>query len=84
MLRRSGELFRWAREQRRQSERFSEASFFHRLSERWRAVARRAPVVLPPPAVPAAAVRNNRLPRFWQKSNPAPKARPASPGSRRG
>jgi hypothetical protein len=35
MLRRSRELFRWARERRRQSDRLSEPRLFHQLQERW-------------------------------------------------
>lgn len=40
MLRRSRELFRWARERRRQSDRFAEPRLFHQLQERWDPVMR--------------------------------------------
>jgi hypothetical protein len=49
MLRRSRDLFRWARERRVQSERFTEPSVFHGLSQRWDPIVRHVPLAAPPP-----------------------------------
>jgi hypothetical protein len=59
MLKRTEELFRRARESRREAERFTEPSYFHQLSHhQWKPVTRNA--------APARAA--TELPLFWQKS----------------
>jgi len=62
MLKRSGELFRWARERRRQSERFSEPSIFHQLADQWKPVVRQAA------SFGRIAERKRILPLYWQKA----------------
>jgi hypothetical protein len=76
MLKRSRDLFRWARERRRQSERFTDPSFFHQLSQRWDPVARHEQ----PSAAAASSEPKRGLPLYWQKAN----ARPADPSRTRG
>lgn len=62
MLRRSCELFRWARERRRDSDRLTEPSMFRQLSRRWEPVT---------PVAPAAEViiesRTRRLVFAWPR-----------------
>jgi len=76
MLKRSRDLFRWARERRGQSGRFSEPSFFHQLSRRWDPAARHEQ----PSAAAASPERKNGLPLYWQKAN----SRPTDPTRTRG
>jgi hypothetical protein len=64
MLRRSRELFRWAREQRRQSDRFAEPRLFHQLQERWDPVIRREEAVAA--EAPLLIMRGKRSLFFWQ------------------
>jgi hypothetical protein len=66
MLKRSGELFRWARERRRQSERFTEPSIFHQLAHQWKPVVRQAA------SIGRVAERKGILPLYWQKATSRP------------
>jgi len=60
MLTRSQDLFRWARERRHQSGRFTEPSIFHSLAQRWEPVAR--------PAFPAVPIGEQKtIPCYWQQ-----------------
>jgi hypothetical protein len=63
MLKRSRELFRWARERRHESGRFTEPSVFHQLSQRWDPVVPHPlPAAAPPPPLPKG------LPPYWQQA----------------
>jgi hypothetical protein len=64
MLKRSAELFRRARERRRQSERFSEPTIFRQLSGRWDSAKRETPRADAPRITGV-----NGLPLYWQKAN---------------
>lgn len=61
MLRRSRDLFRWARERRRQSDRFAEPSMFRQLAQRWDPVTPRLPGRETP-----SPQRKPKLPLFWR------------------
>jgi hypothetical protein len=63
MLRRSRELFRWAREQRRQSNRFAEPRLFQQLQERWDPVIRREEAAA---AEAPVIMRGKKSLYFWQ------------------
>jgi hypothetical protein len=64
MLKRTEELFRRARESRREAERFTEPSYFHQLSHQWKPVTRNAA----PARAATEPERKPGLPLFWQKS----------------
>jgi hypothetical protein len=66
MLKRSAELFRRARERRKESERFTEPTIFRQLSRGWDSAKRESP------QGPARSSRTGNLPLFWQKANMRP------------
>jgi hypothetical protein len=63
MLRRSRELFRWARERRTQSDRFAEPRLFHQLQARWDPVIRREEK--PAAAEATVIMRGKKFLVFW-------------------
>jgi hypothetical protein len=65
MLKRSADLFRRARERRKQSERLSEPTIFRQLSGRWDSAKRQAPHAEAAPRTTSAS----GLPLYWQKAN---------------
>ena len=65
MLTRSADLFRRARQWRKESERFTEPTIFRQLSGRWASATREAARTEPP----AQTRKVDGLPRYWQKSN---------------
>jgi hypothetical protein len=65
MLTRSAELFRRARERRRESERLSEPTIFRRLSGRWDSATRDPARSDPAPRTTSVS----GLPLYWQKAN---------------
>jgi len=68
MLRRSRDLFRWARERRPQADRFAEGSMFHQLSKQWAAVTPRMASADAP-----TRKRKPALPLFWREmARPVP------------
>ena len=70
MLRRSRELFRWARERRRQSDRFAQPRLFHQLQERWEPAMRREETMgEAPPTIKVVAAET---PAFRQGRSRAP------------
>jgi hypothetical protein len=62
MLRRSRELFRWARERRRQSDRFAQPRLFHQLQERWEPAMRREETM---GEAPPTIMRRKKFLVFW-------------------
>jgi hypothetical protein len=64
MLKRSAELFRRARERRRESERFTEPTIFRQLSRGWDSAKRETAH-----EASARSSRTGDLPLFWQKAN---------------
>ena len=68
MLRRSRDLFRWARERRRQSDRFAEPSIFHQLKQRWDPV---TPRLVGTETM--LRTRKPKLPLFWRGTVPPPR-----------
>jgi hypothetical protein len=68
MLTRSRDLFRWARERRRESERFTEPSVFHQLSQRWDpAVRHECPPGRPAIAAGPPPILPKGMPVYWQQ-----------------
>lgn len=65
MLKRSADLFRRARERRKQSERLSEPTMFRQLSGRWDSATRGTPRGDAAPRI----TTTSGLPLYWQKAN---------------